>query len=176
MRVELKENLTGKQTPFKTVLDYGVENQELYFNFCCENSQLYSAGDTDNSPIYRGDVCEVFLCVGENRNEYFEIEVAPNGVTFFALIKNKNGVLDTTFLEKNFMTFVTVTDKGYDVEIIIPFKALGITNRPIYFNAYRIETEGGIEDANLLALNPTGVPRFHCPEKFIELERKIKTV
>ena len=170
MKKELKNNITGEDTPFKTVLDYGVEKDEIYFNFCCENSQLFSAGDMDNAPLYRGDVCEVFISVNGDRNEYFEIEVAPNGASFYALIKNRNGMLDVSFLEKNFTTFVTVTDKGYDVEIIIPFRALGVTDCPIYFNAFRIETEGGIENANLLALNPTKVGNFHCPEFFIRLK------
>ena len=124
----------------------------------------------DNAPLYRGDVCEVFISVNGDRNEYFEIEVAPNGASFYALIKNRNGMLDVSFLEKNFTTFVTVTDKGYDVEIIISFRALGVTDCPIYFNAFRIETEGGIENANLLALNPTKVGNFHCPEFFIRLK------
>ena len=104
--------------------------------------------------------------LGLNQNEYFEIEVAPNGSVFFAKILNDNG-LKATFLKKNFKTSVTLTEKGYDVEIVIPYSSLGAGEHPIYFNAFRIETEGGIPDKNLLALSPTLKTTFHVPEKFI---------
>ena len=31
MKKELKNNITGEDTPFKTVLDYGVEKDEISF-------------------------------------------------------------------------------------------------------------------------------------------------
>ena len=75
----------------------------------------------------------------------------------------------TSFLEQTFTAKAEITDIGYNVEIIIPCDAIGVkSNLPILFNAFRIETEGGEENKNLLALNPTLQPRFHVPEKFIE--------
>lgn len=162
----LKENVTGGETQFTTLLDYSRVGNNLRFHFSCENSKLFSAYSEDNEPIYCGDVCEVFLSVDGKLNEYFEIEVAPNGTVFFAKILNDNG-LKATFLKKNFKTSVTLTEKGYDVEIVIPYSSLGAGEHPIYFNAFRIETEGGIPDKNLLALSPTLKTTFHVPEKFI---------
>ena len=166
----LKENVTGEQTPFTTVLNYSRVGNELHFKFICENSKLFSAYSGYNEPIYRGDVCEVFLCTGGDLKEYYEIEVAPNGAVFFAKILNDNG-LHASFLDKTIKTSVEITDVGYNVEIIVPCDAVGVKeDTPIRFNAFRIETEGGEENKNLLALSPTLAPFFHVPEKFIVLE------
>ena len=165
----LKESITGNKTPFTTILDYSRVGNSFRFKFYCKNSKLFSAYSEHNEPIYRGDVCEVFLCTGGKINEYYEIEVAPNGATFFAKIVNEDG-LKTSFLEKTFTSEVVITEDGYEVEIILPFESVGVGKHPVYFNAYRIETEGGIENANLLALNPTLCGRFHVPEKFIPLD------
>lgn len=168
MKAYLKENVTGEKTPFTTVLHYSRVGNELHFKFVCENSKLYSAYNGYNEPIYKGDVCEVFLCTSGNIKEYYEIEVAPNGAVFFAKIVNDNG-MQTTFLENLIKTSVEITDIGYDVEIVIPCDVVGVRkDEPIMFNAFRIETEGGHENRNLLALSPTLVPRFHVPEKFIK--------
>ena len=88
--------------------------------------------------------------------------------SFFAKIKNQEG-LHVTYLPKQISTAVEITKEGYNVEIIIPFTLIG-EEKLLRFNAFRIETEGGIENKNLLALSPTLCERFHCPEKFILLE------
>ena len=170
MKAYLKENVTGEKTPFTTVLNYERVKNELHFNFVCENSKLFSAFSRYNEAIYNGDVCEIFICTGENRKEYYEIEVAPNGTVFFAKILNDNG-LHATFLENTIKTRVEITDIGYNVEIVLPFNSIGVKeDMPIFFNAFRIETEGGIPNKNLLALSPTLAPFFHVPEKFIKFE------
>ena len=166
----LRENVTGEQTPYTTILNYSRVGNELHFKFTCEDSKLFSAYSGYNEPIYRGDVCEVFLCTGGDIREYYEIEVAPNGAVFFAKIFNDNGI-KTTFLEQSFLSKAEITDIGYNVEIIIPCDAIGVKDGvPIMFNAFRIETDGGYENRHLLALSPTMVPRFHVPEKFIVFE------
>jgi hypothetical protein len=169
MKAYLKENVTGEKTPFTTELNYSKVGNDLHFKFICNNSKLFSAFSGYNEPIYQGDVCEVFLCTGGDLREYYEIEVAPNGTVFFAKILNENG-LHASFLENSIKTSVEITDVGYNVEIIVPCDVIGANpNIPIRFNAFRIETEGGVPNKNLLALSPTLVPRFHVPEKFIEL-------
>ena len=163
----LKETKTGEKTPFTTTVEYGRFANNLRFKFCANNSQRFSAYSEDNEPIYLGDVVELFICTGEDINEYYEIEVAPNGTVFFANIVNENGNLKTTFLPKSFTSTVKFTEDGYEVEILIPYTSVNAGEYPIRFNAYRIETEGGFPEKNLLALNPTLCGKFHCPEKFI---------
>ena len=41
----------------------------------------------------------------------------------------------------------------------------------IYFNAYRLETDGGEMDKHLFALIPTMRPKFHAPAYFADLNR-----
>ena len=61
-----------------------------------------------------------------------------------------------------------------DIDIfIIPDKAICLNqNGETFFNAYRIETEGGTPEKNLLALNPTLCGSFHMPQFFIPLDTK----
>ena len=40
----------------------------------------------------------------------------------------------------------------------------------VYFNAFRLETDGGVINKYLYALNPTFVPKFHITEKFLWLK------
>lgn len=167
----LKNNKTGQPAKYPTVLEYSRVGNSLRFKFTCEDSKLFSAYSEDNEPIYDGDVCEVFLSTGGKMNEYYELEVAPNGTIFFAKIINDNG-LKTSFLQKNFSSSVTLTDIGYEVEIVIPFESVAIGKYPVYFNAFRIETQGD-EEHRLMALNPTLCGNFHRYDKFIQFDLTI---
>ncbi len=162
----LKENMTGERTPFTTTVEYGRYGNNLRFKFCAENSQRFSAYSEDNEPIYTGDVVEVFICTGNDLTEYYELEVAPNGTIFFGKVKN-DGKLHLSFLPKTFTAEVKNTETGYETEIIIPYSTINAGKNPIRFNAFRIETEGGVPEKNLLALNPTLCDTFHRPDKFI---------
>lgn len=167
----LYENKTGEETPFTTAFDYELKDSEIVFKFDCENSRLFSAYQGDNEPLYLGDVVEVFIGVGENPKKYYEIEVAPNGALFFAEIENNSGNLKTDFLEPNLKRKVRLNGSSYSVEISVPRSFFNLKDGDkIYFNAFRIETEGGTPEKNLIALSPTLHGRFHDPSKFILLE------
>ena len=169
MKTFLRENKTGVKTEFITSVEYCKTSSGFNFKFSCHDSKLFSAGNKDNDPIFKGDVVEVFMCTGGDLSEYYELEVAPNGTIFFALIKNDGKDITPTYLEKTFTSEVTITEKGYDCEIFIPFESVNYKEDvPVKFNAFRIETEGGIPDKNLISLNPTLCSTFHKPEKFIE--------
>lgn len=176
---ELKENLTGGPIPeFATTLDVTLTDKELIFDFYCKNSQYFSASDEYNGPLFDGDVCEAFICTSDDITKYYEIEVAPNGCIFLKKMINKMNPLDPNDLieeavEDCFLTAkVELLGNGdYKCMFSMPLEKIGYDKeRGIRFNAYRIETEGGYTDKNLLALNPTFKPKFHCPEKFIELK------
>ena len=168
---ELRDNKTGEITPFKTTLNCDRYAGGMRFKFDCENSKKFSAYSEDNEPIYRGDVVELFICTGGNRNVYYEIEVAPNGTVFFAAIDYDNGAFSAKMLDKAFEADVTDYKNGYSVEIRIPDEAIGVKeNVEVVFNAYRIETEGGTPEKNLLAMNPTMCGCFHRPEYFIPFD------
>ena len=75
-------------------------------------------------------------------------------------------------LDKAFEADVTDYKNGYSVEIRTPDAAIGVKeNGEVVFNAYRIETEGGEPDKNLLALSPTLCGTFHMPQFFIDIDK-----
>jgi hypothetical protein len=169
--MRLKENTAGKEEKlFITDFEYCKNDEEMIFNFDCQNSSCTSAYEGYNKPIYEENVCEVFLCKDKNLKEYYEIEVAPNGSVFFAkIIWNNPDFFDTEYLENTLNTSAKTHSNGYNINIRIKYKDINCSNKAkIKFNAFRIETVNGKQ--NLMALSPTLCGRFHKPEFFIELK------
>ncbi len=185
MIYELKNCRNGNSLDeFKTTVEVlVVDNKYLTFKYDCKNSCFYSANDKYNSNIYDGDVCEAFICTGENLNEYYEIEVAPNNTQFLMKMTNfgtefingktKHNLKSVPVSEsENFLVSkVEKSGNDYKVEFSVPLDKIGYNeNIGIRLNLYRIETEGGETNKHLLALNPTLVSSFHIPEKFVKIE------
>ena len=171
---ELRENLKGGAIPeFKTTVDVTMTDTHLIFEFDCKNSQFFSACDEYNGPLFDGDVCEAFICTDGTRRNYYEIEVAPNNVVFLNKVKNF-GVNDyeLTPIEENFIdSKVEFNGNDYKLMFSVPLDKIGYNKDiGILFNIYRIETEGGITDKNLLAANPTLKPVFHDTSYFFEFK------
>ena len=176
MKYELFNSRTGKEIKeFYTTVDVIKTEKELVFEFICKNSQFFSADDKYNGPIFDGDVCEAFICAGEDITRYYEIEVAPNNCKFLNKVHNLgNGNLKLTPIpeEECFLKSEVekLSDTDYRLKFSIPLDKIGYDEKiGIRYNAYRIETEGGITDKNLLALKPTLCDTFHKPEFFIKL-------
>lgn len=160
----LKDNITGQTSPVKTEFSITQKGKHLICLFKAYDSSLNSHGDRDNDELYRGDVVEVFLDIGEP-NAYLEIEVAPNGKKFVANIIDK----EIHFIENNFVkSKVEIQNNDYFVIIDIDLTKLNIL-KPIKYNAYRIETKGIKENYLLLAASPTMCDTFHVRDSFIKL-------
>lgn len=172
----LKNSRTGKEIPeFDTKVNIVLSDNELSFEFFCKNSKFFSASNEYNGPIFDGDVCEAFICTGDDPTKYYEIEVSPNNTQFVSFMKNLGpGKYDAKYISKedNFLkSEVEINGNDYRLKFWMPLDKIGYSKeRGIKFNAYRIETEGGFTDRNLLALNPTMCDTFHVYEKFIELK------
>lgn len=172
----LKENYTGNDLPeFATTVEITLTDTELIFNFNCKNSQMFSAGNKYNDPIFDGDVCEAFISVDGTINNYYEIEVAPNNTLFLNKVKNPGqGQFELTpvpesecFVESK----VDIMGNDYRVIFKVLLDKIGYSKeKGILFNAFRIETENGHTDLHLLALNPTLCEMFHMSEYFVELK------
>ena len=172
----LKNSRTGENiNEFYTTLEVTKTEKQLIFEFVCKNSKLYSAYNNYNDPIYIGDVCEAFICTGNDITKYFEIEVAPNNTLFLNKMKCLAvGEVEAEPISKEecFITSETekLNDTDYRVKFVVPLDKINYDEKiGIKFNAYRIETEGGITDKNLLAVSPTMCDSFHKPASFIEL-------
>lgn len=173
-RYELKENFTGKECPdFKTVVDVTLTDTEIVFEFDCKNSQCYSASDVYNADLWKGDVCEAFICTDGTRKFYYEIEVAPNNAVFLKYMEYITpGNLIENDIQENFVkSEVKIDGNDYKLKFALPLDKIGYTKeKGILYNIFRIETEGGIQDKNLLAMNPTLCDTFHENNFLVELK------
>ncbi|MBE5738101.1 MAG: hypothetical protein E7348_06885 [Clostridiales bacterium] len=171
---ELKDNRTGNDLPeFKTTVDVTMTDTDLIFEFDCKNSKFFSACDEYNGPLFDGDVCEAFISTDGTRKHYFEIEVAPNNAVFLYTIENFGvGKYETTPIPVNFVTSkVEIQGNDYKLMFSVPLEKINYNKDiGILFNIFRIETEGGFTDKNLLAANPTKCPYFHDSSKFFEFK------
>jgi len=172
----LKNNRTGEEIPeFETKVEVTLTDKELIFDFFCKNSKFFSACDKYNGPIFDGDVCEAFISTSGDMTKYYEIEVAPNNCVFLEKITNPN--CDNTFvedpIEENFVkSEVELLGNDYRCKFSVPLDKIGYDeNVGILYNIYRIETEGGITDKNLLAMNPTFESAFHRPQYFVKIKK-----
>ena len=154
----LKNNRSGELCVPKTEFDCFCDGNVLVFNFIAYDSSLLSFSNKDNDDIWKGNVVEIFLDVGE-KDFYYEFEVAPNGVTFVAQkYKDKLVFVDNDF----FKAKVETKDNSYNVRMEIEIKKIA-KNNELLFNAFRCE--GDV----LEALSPTLCETFHKKEKFVIL-------
>ena len=80
-------------------------------------------------------------------------------------------ILAINFVDEPFVTEKTVKkENGYITSLTFDLKNIRSGDGEIYFNAYRIETDGGEPEKHLFALNPTMQPKFHVPSKFLWLK------
>lgn len=157
--IYLRENLTGAKAKYKTRFSFHKSKEFLYFKFVCYNSKLFSYSDKYNDEIYHGDVCEVFIR-NNTPNHYIELEVAPNGTQFLKDIENIDGKFGGILIEKSYF-FSKVKCKKDKYIVKIKFPRSELHTEKIEFNAFRIETDGGIECKHLFALHPTLCNSFH---------------
>lgn len=162
MKKELLDNRTGNTSEVKTYFEVKKKNSFLEFYFEAFDSSLNSYSNKDNDALYNGDVVEVFLDLGFE--DYFEFEVAPNGATFVATIKN----IKPTFISRDFFkSDVVIVGNNYYVKINLDLSKFDY--KFIKFNAFRIETKRIRSNYILQALSPTLTNSFHVREKFVEL-------
>ena len=159
----LSDNFDGQKANPQTLFDIERKRDKLLFHFIAQESCLYSFSKENNSDLWRGCVCEVFLDLGDDF--YYEFEVAPNGATFIAKIKDRK----ITFFDCDFfVSEAKVEGNTYSVTMQIDLAKL--SNPPfIRYNAFRVETRPNEKEQNLSALNPTLCETFHIRDKFIKL-------
>ena len=159
----LLDNRTGKAIDPKTEFSYYKQGDILNFEFYASDSSLSSYSNKNNDTLYKGDVVEIFLDIGDDG--YYEFEVAPNGATFIAKIIN----LEPTFIKNNFFeSDVDIIENDYKVKMTIDLAKLKSV-KYLKFNAFRIETKGIKQDYILEAYSPTLSNTFHVRDKFVEI-------
>ena len=152
----LKNNRNGGSGIPKTEVECFYNDDVLVFNFVAHDSSLTSYSNKNNDNIWKGNVVEVFLDIG-NLDYYYEFEVAPNGTTFIAQ-KYKDKLV---FVNNNFFSSkVEIKGNSYFVRMEIEVSKLTKT-KELLFNAFRCEGDA------IEALSPTLCDTFHKRENFV---------
>lgn len=178
MKYLLKNNCDGSPAVYKTTLCVSQDERYIYFDFVAEHSDYYCPYGNYNDIHSCGDAVEVLIGTDPTRKTYYELEVNPNNVKMLAkmtvteLDDDGAAKLKIDFVDEKdcfFRSDVRHTDNGYIVDISIDKTKLNMPLDKIYFNAYRLETDGGEVEKHLFALNPTMCGKFHVPTRYVML-------
>lgn len=182
MIYQLKDCRTGGDAAYLTTVDIREENGTLFFDFVAEHTAYYCPHDGYNKIHSEGDACEVLIGSDSRREFYYEIEISARGDLMLAKMQYKGvddkgvPILGLDFVEDCFVKgSVTKTEKGYKACVSFPKECIKTGEGEVFFNAYRLETDGGEMDKHLFALVPTMRPKFHAPTYFAYLKDYTKT-
>ncbi len=177
MKFKLRNCIDGQAAIYETELEITENGGMLTFVFNAENSESFCCEPGYNNIHSLGDVCEILIGTDPERRVYYEIEINPIGDLMIAKMTNHGTdlagkpILDIDFAKEPFITArADKTPSGYRAELSFNKCEIYTGEGEIYFNAYRIETDGGEPEKHLFALNPTMQGRFHVPAKFIYLD------
>lgn len=178
MKYDLKETETGGAPEFATTVDITESNGTIKFSFECEHTKCFCPFEGKYNELHSvGDVCEVFIGSDPTRTTYYEMELSPKGDFMLAKMRyngdDEQGVpiLDIGYVDDCFVqTSARLTEKGYECTMEFDIKDILCGEGEVFFNCFRIETDGGTTNRRLSALNPTRRRRFHTPKYYISLK------
>lgn len=178
MIYKLKNCRNGKEARYFTSVEIWEENEKLHFRFIADKCKFYCPYEEYNGIHARGDACEILIGADPQRKQYYEIEISANNQVMIALMEYKgveeatqNPILKINFVEECFVeSSVERLENGYVAHLCFPKEKILSGDGEIYFNAYRLETDGGEKEKHLMALNPTKRPKFHCPSSYVYLK------
>ena len=174
---QLKKSSTGEVACYNTTLEISEKDNVLTFKFVAENSKYYCPYNYYNAPHYEGDVCEVFIGTDPNKEVYYEVEITPSNEIFLSKItykgtdENNNPVLGWDFVEESFVEHsTTITETGYIAQFSFDKNKVLTGDGEMFFNAYRLETDGGEMEKHMFSLSPTMRNKFHVPTSYVSLK------
>ena len=178
MKYLLKNNRDGTASMYRTTVEVSQDERNIYFNFVAEHSNYYCPYHNYNDIHSCGDAVEILIGIDPARKIYYELEVNPDNskmlakMTVTELDGDGAAKLNIEFVDEKDCFFTSSTAKtsgGYIVCIVIDKVRLNMPVEQIYFNAYRLETDGGEMEKHLFALNPTMCGKFHVPTRYVML-------
>lgn len=177
MIYKLKNCRNGEPAAYDSTVEITEQNETLFFRFTAQSSQYYCPNRGYNGIHSEGDACEILIGSDPARKVYYEIEISPENelmiakMTYGGVNENNEPILHIDFVEKPFVeSTVTKTENGYVAELKFRKKDILSGDGEIYFNAYRLETDGGESEKHLFALNPTMRGKFHVPPYYVYLK------
>ena len=113
------------------------DDQNLYVGFEVEDPDVWSGYTKDDDPIYNEEVVELFANPNDDQREYYEFQVSPSNVHFDAFFtQHRSDLKKAVAWNGSWRSAVKVQgtlnkrddlDKGYTVEIAIPFSNFHVT-------------------------------------------------
>ena len=176
MVYKLKDNRTGECADRLTTVEIRKDGNSVTFLFRAENTQYYCPNDYYNGIHSAGDACEILIGTDPERKVYYEMEISAKGELMLAKMTNGGldengdpkldvGFVDDCFFKGDFKKL----EGGYECSFTFDLADINTGEGEVYFNAYRLDTDGGKSPQHLYALNPTVYHWFHMPDKFLWL-------
>ena len=167
-------------TPTDTLLQgtdlwMGYDALALHVLFVAEDAHPWATYTERDAPLYKEEVCEVFLDTEGDGFSYYEIEVNPNNAVLDGCMRRvRNGFRkDFRWRCEGLQTVTRKFEGGWAAELTIPFKSVagqspspGTRWRANFTRIDRPPTAS----RELSAWSPTGRAQFHIPERFGVLE------
>lgn len=165
------------------------DDTALHLGWVCTDRDIQATFTKRDSRFWEEEVVEFFV-TPDKLERYFEVQWNPLGGVFDAIIHNQLGsdghsqkfAGDWSYTAKDMRSAVCVdgtvgnsaaTDRGWTVEITLPFSDLGVTApKPGAVwrgNFYRF-SRGANKPEQQLSWSPTRLPGFHQPSRFGYLE------
>lgn len=81
----------GGEPKQPTLVRLGYSDDALYVRFECKDRDIWWTMENHNDPIYDEEVVEIFIEAGsETPPSYYEFELSPGGIVFWARANNPN--------------------------------------------------------------------------------------
>ncbi len=175
---QLKNAANGEPAHYSTTVEILQNGDILTFKFVAESSTYYCPYRNQyNAAHYEGDVCEVFIGTDPEKKVYYEVEITPYNDLFLSKItykgtdENNNPVLEWDFVEDSFVeSSATLTETGYIAEFSFDKNKVLTGDGEMFFNAYRLETDGERMEKYMFSLSPTMRNKFHVPDYYVSLK------
>jgi hypothetical protein len=158
-----------------TSVQLGYDALALHLLFIAQDTHPWATLTQRDAPLYKEEVCEVFLDTEGDGLGYYEIEVNPNNAVLDGCMRRvRNGFRkDFRWRCANLQTATCIFDGGWSAELSIPFASV-VNETPVpgtrwRVNFTRIDRPPGLP-RELSAWSPTGRAQFHIPERFGVLE------
>ncbi|PYV39633.1 MAG: hypothetical protein DMG06_22645 [Acidobacteria bacterium] len=158
------------------------DDQDLYFAFECEDSDIFATMKVRDQHLWEEEVCEIFIDPDGDQKNYIELEVNPLSafLDLFVLTPIVPIPYESYNIPAKWAVKVQGTvnnssdkDRGWTVELSMPIKeAVTAPNLPPKdgdkwrLNLYRIEKRP-LEEYS--AWSPTLNPSYHTPARFGEI-------
>jgi hypothetical protein len=175
-------SLDGKPASAGTEARLLWDDESLYVAFLAEDKNVSGTFFKDDEKLYTSNVVEVFLDPSGNGSRYFELEVAPTNALFDASFAggSRKG-MDLAWSSharhavrvEGTLNDARDVDRGWTVEMAIPFASLSGMPRPARgdrwrFNLYRL-LQGPGQPGEGQAWSAPLRPDFHALDRFATL-------